>query len=82
MWVSARQVQSHALGVFVLDRDAYLTLLSSNLHFAWWTTKGESTLETRLRYTPSDGFEYVSPAGVDRRGWIGWGRSWIRSGGR
>ncbi|MFZ0119488.1 MAG: type IIL restriction-modification enzyme MmeI [Pseudonocardiaceae bacterium] len=57
VWVSARQVQSHALGVFVLDRDAYLTLLSSNLHFAWWTTKGESTLETRLRYTPSDGFE-------------------------
>jgi hypothetical protein len=27
------------------------------VHFAWWTTKGESTLETRLRYTPSDGFE-------------------------
>jgi hypothetical protein len=57
MWVSARQVQSHALGVFAVDRDAYLTLLSSNLHFTWWTTKGESTLETRLRYTPSDGFE-------------------------
>jgi hypothetical protein len=57
VWVSARQVQSHALGVFAMDRDAYLTLLSSNLHFAWWTTKGESTLETRLRYTPSDGFE-------------------------
>ncbi|MFE2755011.1 Eco57I restriction-modification methylase domain-containing protein [Actinosynnema sp. NPDC059335] len=56
-WVSTGQVFSHALGIFAVERDAYLTLLTSNVHFVWWTTKGESTLETRLRYTPSDGFE-------------------------
>ncbi|MGQ0777202.1 MAG: Eco57I restriction-modification methylase domain-containing protein, partial [Pseudonocardiales bacterium] len=57
MWVPTGQVFSHALGVFAVDRDAYLTLLSSNLHFTWWTTKGESTLRADARYTPSDGFE-------------------------
>jgi hypothetical protein len=57
VWVPTGQVFSHMLGVFASDRDAYLTLLSSKMHFAWWTTKGESSLETRLRYTPSDGFE-------------------------
>ena len=36
---------------------ADLSILSGSMHFVWWTTKGESTLETRLRYTPSDGFE-------------------------
>jgi hypothetical protein len=56
-FVSIGQVMSEQIVVFAVNRDAYLTLLSSNLHFAWWTTKGESTLETRLRYTPSDGFE-------------------------
>ncbi|OKI33401.1 hypothetical protein A6A25_06455 [Saccharothrix sp. CB00851] len=56
-WVPTKQVLSHMLGVFATDRDAYLSLLSSNLHFTWWTSKGESTLEARLRYTPSDGFE-------------------------
>jgi hypothetical protein len=55
--VAAGSVFSHALGVFVNNRFAELALLSSSIHFDWWTTKGESTLETRLRYTPSDGFE-------------------------
>jgi hypothetical protein len=57
VWSPTGQVLSEATVVFAVDRDAYLTLLSSNIHFAWWTTKGESTLETRHRYTPSDGFE-------------------------
>jgi hypothetical protein len=57
LWVPAGQVMGEQVIVFATDRDAYLTLLSSDVHFAWWTTKGESTLETRLRYTPSDGFE-------------------------
>lgn len=48
---------SEATVVFATDRAADLALLSSTLHFTWWTTKGESTLETRLRYTPSDGYE-------------------------
>ncbi|MGW0517133.1 Eco57I restriction-modification methylase domain-containing protein [Crossiella sp. NPDC003009] len=57
LFVSTRQVISDALVAFAVDRDAYLTLLSSNIHFAWWTTKGESTLRKDARYTPSDGFE-------------------------
>jgi hypothetical protein len=57
VWVPTGQVFSHMLGVFATDRDAYLTLLSSNIHFTWWTTKGESTLRKDARYTPSDGFE-------------------------
>jgi Eco57I restriction-modification methylase/MmeI, target recognition domain len=57
VWVPTGQVISEAAVVFTVDRDAYLTLLSSNLHFAWWTTKGESTLRADARYTPSDGLE-------------------------
>ncbi|MFB6577097.1 Eco57I restriction-modification methylase domain-containing protein [Streptomyces sp. NPDC056402] len=52
------QVFSHALCVFYAsDVTAMLALLTSAWHFNWWTVKGESTLETRLRYTPSDGFD-------------------------
>jgi hypothetical protein len=57
LWVPTGQVLSHALGVFAVDQNCYLSLLSSSIHFGWWTTKSESTLETRLRYTPSEGFE-------------------------
>ncbi|MGH3550407.1 MAG: Eco57I restriction-modification methylase domain-containing protein, partial [Pseudonocardiaceae bacterium] len=72
VWVAARQVQSHALGVFAVDRDAYLTLLSSNLHFTWWTTKGESTLRADARYTPSDGFEtFPQPELTERMDRVG-----------
>jgi hypothetical protein len=56
-FVTPRQVMSDATVVFVTDRSSHLALVSSSIHFCWWTTKGESTLETRLRYTPSDGFE-------------------------
>jgi hypothetical protein len=55
--VATGQVFSNTLDVFAVDRLAMLALLSSAMHFSWWTSKGESTLETRLRYTPSDGFE-------------------------
>lgn len=56
-FVPTGQVFSNTLGVFATGRDASLTLLSSAFHFAWWTTKGESTMRTDTRYTPSDGFE-------------------------
>lgn len=66
------QVFSHMLGVFTSNQVSDLALLSSSIHFSWWTTKGESTLETRLRYTPSDGFEtFPQPAAkqaLDRLG--------------
>ncbi|MFJ3720762.1 Eco57I restriction-modification methylase domain-containing protein [Streptomyces sp. NPDC090057] len=52
------QIFSNSLAVFYTpDHAAMLALLTSTWHFNWWTVKGESTLETRLRYTPSDGFD-------------------------
>ncbi|MGH3769889.1 MAG: type IIL restriction-modification enzyme MmeI [Pseudonocardiaceae bacterium] len=71
-FVSMGQVMSEQVVVFAVERNEYLTLLSSNLHFTWWTTKGESTLETRLRYTPSDGFEtFPQPELTDRMDRVG-----------
>ncbi|MEV4621205.1 type IIL restriction-modification enzyme MmeI [Asanoa sp. NPDC049573] len=54
--VSARQVFSHGLAVFATEDPAILGLLSSSLHY-WWAVSRASTLETRVRYTPSDVFE-------------------------
>ena len=51
------QVFSHGIGIFTTDRARDLALLSSSMHFYWWTVKGESTIGAGLRYTPSDGFE-------------------------
>jgi hypothetical protein len=49
-----------------------LTLLSSNVHFSWWTTKGESTMRTDPRYTPSDGFEtFAQPELTERMDRVG-----------
>ncbi|WP_370891241.1 Eco57I restriction-modification methylase domain-containing protein [Janibacter sp. GXQ6167] len=54
--VPAGQVFSHALGVFATDGYGDQAVLSSSLHQLWAITYG-STLETRVRYTPSDVFE-------------------------
>jgi hypothetical protein len=54
--VSNRQVFSHGLGVFATDDMAMLALLSSAPHY-WWAITCGSTLETRIRYTPSDVFD-------------------------
>jgi hypothetical protein len=54
--VRTRQVFSHALAVFATDSFADQAVLSSSLH-QMWAIKYGSTLETRFRYTPSDGFE-------------------------
>lgn len=54
--VPTGQVFSHALGVFATDSYAQQVVLSSSLHQDWAITYG-STLETRVRYTPSDVFE-------------------------
>ena len=56
MRVASAQVFSHALGVFASDDYRVQAVLSSNLHQTWAVTYG-STLETRVRYTPSDVFE-------------------------
>lgn len=54
--VPTGQIFSHALGVFATDSFADQAVLSSSLHQTWAITYG-STLETRVRYTPSDVFE-------------------------
>jgi hypothetical protein len=54
--VPTGQVFSHMLGVFATDDTAMLALLSSVQHY-WWTIERASTLETRIRYTPTDVFE-------------------------
>lgn len=54
--VQTGQVFTHALGVFATDDTAMLALLSSAPHY-WWALTRASTLETRVRYTPSDVFE-------------------------
>jgi hypothetical protein len=42
--------------VFAYDDDAHFGLLSSGLHW-WWAVTRASTLETRIRFTPTDCFE-------------------------
>ena len=54
--VPTGQVFSHMLGVFATDSYAQQAILSSSVHQDWVIAYG-STLETRVRYTPSDVFE-------------------------
>lgn len=54
--VPTGQVFSHALGVFATDSFVQQAVMSSDLH-RYWAIKHGSTLETRVRYTPSDVFE-------------------------
>nr|WP_246311875.1 SAM-dependent DNA methyltransferase [Leifsonia naganoensis] len=56
MMLPTGQVFGHALGVFATEDFADLAFLSSVAHHTWAITYG-STLETRIRYTPSDVFE-------------------------
>ncbi|MER7394892.1 type IIL restriction-modification enzyme MmeI [Streptomyces sp. NPDC000151] len=59
--VPTNQVFSHALNVFKSDDPALLGVLSSAPHY-WWAIDRASTLETRIRYTPTDVFEtFVRP---------------------
>jgi hypothetical protein len=61
--VTTSQVFSHMLGVFTTDDTAMLALLSSTPHH-WWAISQASTLETRIRYTPSDVFETFPRPGL------------------
>jgi len=64
--VSARQILSNMLCVFALDGYGDQAILSSSLHQLWAITYG-STLETRVRYTPSDVFDtFPRPASTER----------------
>ena len=55
-FLPASSVFSHALGVFTLAGFADFAVLQSHLHELWARFFG-SSLEERLRYTPSDCFE-------------------------
>lgn len=62
VFVPTTVVFSDATVVFVYDDDAHFGLLSSCFHW-WWALTRSSTLETRIRYTPTDCFEtFPQPA--------------------
>ncbi|MGH7134940.1 MAG: type IIL restriction-modification enzyme MmeI, partial [Pirellulales bacterium] len=54
--VDAKNVFAHTVYVFASDEPGLFGTLSSAAH-SWWTLAYASTLETRLRYTPSTVFE-------------------------
>lgn len=54
--VKAASVFSEQIVVFATDSYADQAVVSSNMHWTWAVMYG-STLETRVRYTPSDVFE-------------------------
>jgi hypothetical protein len=66
VFVPTGQVFSEAMVVFATDDHAFLAVLSSALHY-WWAVDRASTLETRVRYTPSDVFETLVRPQVDSR---------------
>jgi hypothetical protein len=69
--VSTGQVPSEQCVVFASDDYGIQAVLSSNLHGLWAITYG-STLETRVRYTPSDVFDtFPLPVITDRLDSIG-----------
>jgi len=57
--ISTRQVFSEQIVVFATDDTGMLSLLSSAPHYCW-TIERASTLETRIRYTPSDVFDTLA----------------------
>jgi hypothetical protein len=57
--VPTGQVISEAIAVFATGDSAMLGLLSSAPHY-WWAVERSSTLETRIRYTPTDVFETLA----------------------
>lgn len=54
-WCERGWCPSNAVNVFALEEDYYLGVLSSAAHTAWAWARS-STLETRLRYTPTTAF--------------------------
>ncbi len=55
-FVPTGQVFSHSLGIFAYDDHFHFGLLTCGFHYLWAVRHG-STLETRVRYTPTDVFE-------------------------
>jgi hypothetical protein len=62
VFLATGSVWSHALFVSVYDDEFHFGLLTSALHW-WWVIQHASTLESRIRYTPTDVFEtFPQPA--------------------
>ncbi len=55
-FVPSGVLPSHAVAVFAFDDYFHFGVLSSGFHYRW-ALRHASTLETRVRYTPSDVFE-------------------------
>ena len=64
--VATGKVFSQLLGVFAIDSFGDQAILSSSVHQAW-AIKYASTLETRVRYTPSDVFETLPRPALTER---------------
>jgi hypothetical protein len=56
VFVPSRQVLDKQLTIFAYDDDFHFGVLTSAFHW-WWAITRASTLETRIRYTPTDCFE-------------------------
>lgn len=57
-WQNPSTLPSDATNVFAFDDDYSMGILLSRAHDAWaWAWARSSTLETRLRYTPTSVFE-------------------------
>ncbi|WP_160049931.1 type IIL restriction-modification enzyme MmeI [Nocardiopsis sp. FR4] len=55
-WTSSRQVLSHKIGVFAVDKDEYLAFMSSSFH-SRWAWRNSSTMKSDINYSPSDAYE-------------------------
>jgi hypothetical protein len=55
-WCGPNVIASNATNIFALSHDADFGLLSSSVHVEWARAQS-STLEDRIRYTPSSAFE-------------------------
>jgi hypothetical protein len=63
-WCDANVVASNSTNVFALSEDAHFGVLSSAVHLGW-ARRQSSTLEDRIRYTPTSAFEtFPWPTGV------------------
>ena len=69
-FVPTGQVTSEQTVVFAHDDDGHFGVLSSAFHW-WWALTYASTLETRIRYTPSDVFEtFPQPLPQSGPSWV------------
>jgi hypothetical protein len=66
VWVATGTVWTDAVVLFAYDDDFHFGVLTSSLHWSW-VIQNASTLESRIRYTPTDVFEtFPQPPATDR----------------